>query len=349
MTVASAPGKMILLGEYAVLEGTPALVYAVNRRARVSVCRIPGNESQVSAPSLSVPYQPFVCTNKKKIHFDPNLISSISSRLIFFKHIFESLIVPLNLSPDKQAMSIELVSDAFYDQKLHSKLGFGSSSALTVALTKALIREFGLDKTDTEIFRIALDAHRSAQGKIGSGIDVAASSFGGAVEYQLTKPNPSARTLEAWTHLNMAVIWTGKSASTSRMVQSVSTLRKTDPELFRNRMQQLSDFSNEGIAAYKAQDTSRFLSTINHFNTAMQNLGDDSHTPIISEVHHKIAQLAKKMGGAYKPSGAGGGDIGLLFTETAEDLIRIHKEIQNMGLATIQVELDTRGVALEDE
>ena len=32
---ASAPGKLVLLGEYAVLEGAPALVLAVNRRARV--------------------------------------------------------------------------------------------------------------------------------------------------------------------------------------------------------------------------------------------------------------------------------------------------------------------------
>ena len=36
---ASAPGKVILLGEYAVLESAPALVMAVNRRARVTLAR----------------------------------------------------------------------------------------------------------------------------------------------------------------------------------------------------------------------------------------------------------------------------------------------------------------------
>ena len=31
--IASAPGKLIVTGEYAVLEGAPALVVAMNRRA----------------------------------------------------------------------------------------------------------------------------------------------------------------------------------------------------------------------------------------------------------------------------------------------------------------------------
>jgi len=348
MTVVSAPGKMILVGEYAVLEGSPALVYAVNRRARVTVSRIPGTESQVSSPSLAVTSQPFVCTHQKKLRFDPNLDPIIRNRLIFFKRIFEALMTRLDLYPDNQALSIELVTDAFYDQKLHSKLGFGSSSAMTVALTKSLIHELGLDKTETEIFEIALEVHRSAQGKVGSGIDVAASSFGGAVEYQLTKPKPSARHLNAWADLNMAVIWTGKSASTSRMVQSVSALRIKNPELFHERMLHLSDLSIEGIAAFKEQDISRFLNVINNFQEEMQNLGKDSHTPIISGVHQQVARVVGNLGGAYKPSGAGGGDIGLLFTESNEMLSNIIVQIKKAGFNTLDVQLDNRGVLVEN-
>ena len=34
---ATAPGKLVLLGEYAVLENSPAIVTAVNRRATITI------------------------------------------------------------------------------------------------------------------------------------------------------------------------------------------------------------------------------------------------------------------------------------------------------------------------
>ena len=48
----SAPGKVILSGEYAVLDGAPAVVMAVDRRARVSVSAGSGDWHRVSAPGL---------------------------------------------------------------------------------------------------------------------------------------------------------------------------------------------------------------------------------------------------------------------------------------------------------
>ena len=61
-TIASAPGKLILLGEYAVLEGATALVAAVDRRASATVRRavgetaleIDGGEIHVAAPDLGI-------------------------------------------------------------------------------------------------------------------------------------------------------------------------------------------------------------------------------------------------------------------------------------------------------
>ena len=51
---ASAPGKLILLGEYAVLEGAPALVAAVEQRAEVSVELCVGEGICVDAPDIGV-------------------------------------------------------------------------------------------------------------------------------------------------------------------------------------------------------------------------------------------------------------------------------------------------------
>ena len=51
--VASAPGKIVLSGEYAVLAGAPAIVMAVDRRARVAIADVDGDVSRVRAPGYT--------------------------------------------------------------------------------------------------------------------------------------------------------------------------------------------------------------------------------------------------------------------------------------------------------
>ena len=49
----SAPGKFVLSGEYAVLDGAPAVCVAVDRRARVSIGPHEGDHCVVQAPGFS--------------------------------------------------------------------------------------------------------------------------------------------------------------------------------------------------------------------------------------------------------------------------------------------------------
>jgi len=50
--LASAPGKLVLLGEYAVLDGAPALVMAVERYCRVELAACEPPACRVEAPQL---------------------------------------------------------------------------------------------------------------------------------------------------------------------------------------------------------------------------------------------------------------------------------------------------------
>ncbi len=61
------------------------------------------------------------------------------------------------------------------------KLGFGSSAAATVASVAGLLAAAGYDPTTDRraVQRLATAAHRSLQGKKGSGYDIATSVFGG--------------------------------------------------------------------------------------------------------------------------------------------------------------------------
>src|SRR3954451_15232031 len=142
MMIATAPGKLILTGEYAVLGGAPAIVVAVDRRA---VAR------RNSTPRGSSPFLLAVADEiaQRRGGSDPAA---------------------------RAALEISVDSTAFYDKI--TKLGLGSSAAVTVAATA-----LALGTADPqEVLSVALAAHARAQGPRGargSGADIAAAVHGG--------------------------------------------------------------------------------------------------------------------------------------------------------------------------
>jgi phosphomevalonate kinase len=77
-------------------------------------------------------------------------------------------------------LRLHVDSSAFFGPD-GAKLGLGSSAAVAVGTAQALLRYSGLEPGALEdsTLRAALDGHRSRQGGIGSGYDIAASLYGG--------------------------------------------------------------------------------------------------------------------------------------------------------------------------
>src|SRR4051812_26206854 len=149
--IASAPGKLILTGEYAVLDGAPAIVVAVDRRA---IAR------RNATPRGSSPFLVAVAEEiaARRGETDPAA---------------------------RAALEVSVDSTAFYHRA--SKLGLGSSAAVTVAATALALEQSEIATTNRrEILAIALAAHARAQGPRGargSGADIAASVYGGTIAF----------------------------------------------------------------------------------------------------------------------------------------------------------------------
>lgn len=185
---ASAPGKLVLSGEYAVLEGATAIAMAINRRATASA-RISGGSIESLGPGGG------------------------DTRL------FDAAVRTLSSKPDA-GYSYVLDSSAFADAQSAIKLGIGSSAALMVALMSVLLRLVGSDES---IVENAARAHREFQGGTGSGVDIATSFAGGLIGFRMGESGPASHE---WPDgLHYAVLWSGVSASTREKLERIAATK----------------------------------------------------------------------------------------------------------------------------
>ena len=347
--LAKAPGKLILLGEYAVLEGAPALVAAVNRLARVTIKASKNNSFEVEAPVIDVDLQQFILDAKGKVRF---LKKSIK-KLKFFLSIFECAISELNRKNILTApIRITLDTSEFFLRKGAVKLGLGSSAALTVALLAALFAYYDdnglMNQKQMELFQTALPAHRTGQNNVGSGTDVAACVFGGFLQYKLTPQNhqnpAEILPVEPLSDLLYLPIWTGKASSTSDLINRFYAFKQKNGNGFRKLSGELSELSDAGCSAFKDKNSSDFLTAIRCYYKKMIEVGDYIKTPVVSLEHKKIADLVYDFGAVYKPSGAGGGDLGIAIVRSADELTNLASIIQKAGFEIVHLQMGAKGV-----
>ncbi|MFO0725279.1 MAG: hypothetical protein U1E65_15965 [Myxococcota bacterium] len=287
----SAPGKVLLLGEYGVLAGGRALVAAVNRRAL-------GTTNPAAPPPTPVVE---TAIRLAEGHGCPRLGEGIT-----------------------------IDTRAFYDGPV--KLGLGSSAAAALIAT-ALATESG----DEEALELAIQAHRVATGG-GSGVDVAASFYGGVIA-AAKQPGPVSPLPSRLKGLELSILGTGQAASTSDFIQRVQAW-----EGFKVTAAQLARYAEDGILAWSKQDAPRFLSTVALAGRALDALGKGAGVPIVTPAVAEAMRIAGIHGAALKPSGAGGGDVAVLF---AADPGVVEEVVRGSGLVRIDAAIDPIGLKEE--
>lgn len=240
---------MVLVGEYAVVDGAPAWVAAVDRGVQCEIA--PSPTLQIETPG-----------DDRFVRAALEAIQAPAARYRF---------------SDWRPVATE------------SKVGLGGSAAATVAAMVAGWAQAGHGGSPLELYRTAAQVHRQVQGS-GSGIDVAASAFGGVLCFS---PNQG---LTPGPALVPTVVFTGVSAATGPRVDQY--LSWPDRQPFIDRSTELSGaFADDPIRVMR--ESMRLLRSMT------DAAGIAYWTPEIEAV----VSSAERHGGAAKPSGAGGGDI----------------------------------------
>lgn len=365
----SAPGKLFISGEWAILEvGNYGLVAAVNNRVRVSI--EPSEEMIVTAEEFGI-RDANAQYEDGKIFF-PGLDDKSKDTL---KLLGEALSVALRYLEEQEIehKPFHIVTSSkdtqFEVNGQLKKVGFGSSAAVVVATIAAVLDFHGHEASKDELYKLSTIAHYYAQGKVGSAFDVAASTYGGLFVYSrfdpewLTKRIDSGEKLitivsQKWPSLvvedlgipenfRLLVGWTGDSASTSAAIKQMNEFKAANSDEYYRLYNKIAAVAKRAIDYFKAKNYEEFLSCLAENESALRELGEVSGVNIETAELKRLSEIAADYGAAGKLSGAGGGDCGIAvcFDDLTEN--NVLSAWQDEGLIPLDVTIDKDGVKKE--
>lgn len=317
---AVAPGKVVLLGEYAVLEGHRALCAAVDRYAYVTGS--PQKPARLLSKNLGISWEGGEAP--------PELRAALS----LFQALGARGSWEIDTSPLFAAAAVG------QGEMPPPKLGLGSSGAALAALCVALAPE----RSPLERFQLVQSAHRAAQGGVGSGVDVAASTFGGLLVHQIHK-NPGPKLSFGRCGVALLFLASGVAASTVDLVAKVRAAK--DREAVARALAQISAAAEEAIFALEEESAGRLLKSFQDGSEAARALAEAAQAPLWLPVHSRADQIARAFGGSAKPTGAGGGDI-ILIAAPEEAVAPLTRKLQEENLPPLPLQIDPFGARLLD-
>lgn len=357
MIEASAPGKLYLAGEYAVVEaGYPAVIIAVNQYLFVRL-------DQAEAGSIYSTQQPELEVLWSRLGNQICAESSNPYRLIISSmQVVEDYVRAVGVAADG-LYRLEIRSD-LDDEQSGIKYGLGSSGAVTVAVVKVLLTYYRQEVTPMLVYKLAVLAQLKI-GMVGSFGDLAASSFGGMVAYysvdrhwlktEMASLSILELTVQDWKDLaiqelelpaglDVLVGWTGTAASTDQLVTSIhAQLNQEEKDAVHRRFLQENRICLEQlIHACQEDDGRRVREAIALNRQQLQDLSAGMGMVIETPSLLRLSQLAVKEGAVAKSSGAGGGDCGICIVDSPAQKERIARAWEGAGIVPLPLAIAYR-------
>jgi mevalonate kinase len=296
MTHASAPGKIILFGEHAVVYGRPALAVPVTQvHADVDVSDSPRPGIWIEAPDVKLEAELNTLSSDHPI-------ASVIHNFLFLVRVsrFPNLAIKIN-------STIPVAS------------GLGSGAAVTVALTRALAAHLHYEMAEEEVNAFTYEIEKLHHGT-PSGIDNTVVTYVRPVYFV---KGQSIETLQVGKPFTIVIADTGISAPTKESVGDVRRLWMNDRSRWETVFDKIGEISFTARRAIEAGKPELLGELMNENHALLKTLTVSS--PELDKLV-EAAQQAGALGAKMSGGGRGGNMIALVESEHAETVSRTLKE-----------------------
>ncbi len=312
MVTASAPGKVILLGEHAAVYGNPVLVATVDLRTYITVEAGNDKKFKLTNKNLGIKNFSFRYGDFKKLKKNKNFLLTIQA----IERIEDYL-------GEKSGLNIKINSDIPYAS------GLGSSASIASAMVLAISKELRYNLKKNEIANLAWDIENVIHRK-SSGVDPFAVTYGGVIMYR----KGNAKRLKIRKCPEITIGNTNIASDTGAVVSDVMELKNNFPCFFEEYLKIMRIIVNQGEKFLRAGNLEKFGAIMNINHGLLSAIGVSS-----PELENLVWAARKKSAGA-KLCGAGRGGIMVALGD-------VGREIKKAGGSVIRTRICNEGVRIE--
>jgi mevalonate kinase len=312
----SAPGKIIIFGEHAVVYGYPAIAAAIDLRARCSISTTSRRINYISTPDL-FPNEAF--------HLNRNVPPSLKALEYLVNYIVEE-------RDFQKGIEIQITS------KIPPSAGLGSSAAVMVSLAASLYyltdKNLDLQRVNDAAFEAEKIIHSTP-----SGIDNTISTFGGGIRYEEGKMKKLPIKMDT---SSLIVINSLIPRNTRDLVNKVKEKYNSNEQKFKTIFEEIQNITDEGEKELAQGNIEKigYLMTKNH--------------ELLNEIgvsHPRLEQIVKKLNQygslGSKLTGAGGGGCIISVFDDQENAKQAINKFTDQGLEVFISNISISGVKIE--
>ncbi|MEZ0310568.1 MAG: hydroxymethylglutaryl-CoA reductase, degradative [Myxococcota bacterium] len=302
--LASGYGKVILLGEHAVVYGSHALAAAIPLAIQAKV------EDSDKGVHVVVPRWGLEVNLNAQENHTHSLYSTIDL-------ILDSLKVR------DRGMRLEIYPH------VPRAMGLGGSAALAVAMIRAVARHFKLTISEDEVCALAYECEKVAHGK-ASGIDNTMATHGGFILFKRGEPKATMRKVTPTKTIPLVIGMSGIESLTATTVGRVAEAAQRSPDLYQRIF---NDIDQLTLAAVAAVENGRLaeLGELMNINHGLLNALQVSSWEL-----EELIEIARKHGAlGAKLTGGGGGGSMIALCESGGGTDEVSRAMQRAGYKTL--------------